>query len=291
MKGKFLLALAAGAMSAAFAQQATAQPECTIGTTDYVAIQDAVDDENCRTIIVPAGTYMENVIIDRDVTIRGAGPQRTKVDAGGAYVSVFNIRGLNLAPSGTPCIVPGVVVNLEGMTITGGKGPPSDSAQRNGGGIQTSPGVDLVVKNCIVTGNSALQYGGGISVANGRLTVIDSVISFNTAYVTTTPPADYFGGGGGIRVTGCPSYLAIMDSVIEGNRSYAFGGGILSTVFPSNAVTYGQGRLILKDVDIKRNAADESGGGVFYDGIVFTTSDAKVKHNVPNDVQDGPPAP
>jgi hypothetical protein len=289
MKGKFLLALAAGAMSAAFAQQAAAQPECTIGTTDYMTIQDAVDDEECQTIIVPAGTYYENAIINRDVTIRGAGPNRTKVDAGGADVSVFNIRGLNLAP-GAPCVVPGVVVNLEGMTITGGKGPPSEIAQRNGGGIQTSPGVDLVVKNCIVTGNSAAQYGGGISVANGRLTVIDSVISFNTAYVTTPPPVGYFGGGGGIRVTGCPSYLAIMDSVIEGNTSYAFGGGILSTVLSGN-LTYGQGRLILKDVDIKRNAADEAGGGVFYDGVVFTTSDTKVKINVPDDVQDGPPAP
>lgn len=291
MKGKLLLALTAGAMSALFAQQAAAQPECTIGTTGYTTIQNAVDDEECRTIILPAGTYMENVIIDRDVTIRGAGPQRTKVDAGGAYVSVFRIEGLNLALGlGAPCVVPGVVVNLEGMTITGGKGPPSDSLQRNGGGIGASPGVDLVVKNCIVTGNSAAQYGGGISVPNGRLTVIDSVISFNTAYVNTTPPLGYFGGGGGIRVTGCPSDLAIMDSVIEGNTSYAFGGGILSTVM-SNAVTYGQGRLILKDVDIKRNAADEAGGGVFYDGVVFTTSDAKVKHNVPDDVQDGPPAP
>ena len=282
MKCKLLLALAAGAMSAVFAQQAAAQPECMVGTAGYLTIQNAVDDEECRMITVPAGTFLENVYIDRSVTIRGAGPKLTTVDGSGLDDSVFLIGGT----FASACASPNVYVTLEGMTITGGKGPPEGGLHRNGGGISASPFVDLVVKDCVVTGNSTYRYGGGISVANGRLTVMDSVISLNTAYVTDSPQG-YLGGGGGVRVQGCPSDLTVVNSIIEKNVSRHLGGGILSVASPD------RGRLILKDSDIRRNEAwaTNGGGGVFFDGVVVTWSNTKVKDNVPNDVQDGPPAP
>jgi hypothetical protein len=282
MKCKLLLALAAGAMSAVFAQQAAAQPECAVGTTGYTTIQEAVDDPECRTITVPAGTFAENVLIDRSVTIRGAGPKRTTVDGSGFHDPVFLIAGTFVSV----CASPNVFVTLEGMTITGGKGPESGT-NRNGGGISASPFVDLVVKDCVVTGNSTYRYGGGISVANGRLTVMDSVISLNTAYVTESPEG-YLGGGGGIRVQGCPADLTVVNSIIEKNVSRHQGGGILSVASQPD-----RGRLILKDSDIRRNEAwaANGGGGVFFDGVAVTWSDTKVKDNVPNDVQDGPPAP
>ena len=281
MKYKLLLALAAGAMSAVFAQQVAAQPECTVGTTGYMTIQDAVDDVACRTIAVPAGTYIENVLINRSVTIRGAGPKLTQVDGSGEYDSVFLIASTPPSACAT-----GRFVTLEGMTITGGKGPPEGQPFRNGGGISASPGVDLVVNNCVVTGNSTYGNGGGISVANGRLTVIDSVISHNTAFAIS--PSGEYSGGGGIRIAGCPSDLTVVNSVIEQNVSDYRGGGILSV-----AGTPDRGRLIMKGSDIRRNAASaiSGGGGVFFDGVVVTWSDSKVKDNVPNDVQDGIPAP
>lgn len=280
MKCKFFLALAAGAMSAAFAQQAAAQPECTVGATDYPTIQDAVDDEACQTIAVPAGTYIENLIIDRSVTIRGAGPKLTTVDGSGHYDTVFLIGSPPLPSS---CVT-NRFVTLEGMTITGGQGPPA--GYRNGGGISVSPGVDLVVNNCVVSGNSTYGNGGGISVAHGRLTVIDSVISRNTAYAISASGA--YSGGGGLRIAGCPSDLTVMNSVIEQNMSDYRGGGILSVAGAPD-----RGRLIVKDSTIRSNgaAAPSGGGGAFLDGVVVTWSESKVKDNVPNDVQVGIPAP
>lgn len=283
MKCRLLLALAAGAMSAVFAQQAAAQPECTVGTTGYMymTIQDAVDDDACRTIIVPAGTYIENVIIDRSVTIRGAGPRLTTVDGSGDVNAVFVIEQSTTGSCSTVRFV-----TLEGMTITGGQGPPLGSTYRNGGGVAGNSGVDLVVNNCVVTGNSTYGNGGGISVAHGRLTVIDSVISRNRA-LGLGLTGEYIGGGG-LRVAGCPSELTVVNSVIEQNVSDYRGGGILSM-----AGTSDRGRLIVIDSDIRRNvaAAPSGGGGVFFDKAVVTWSDAKVKHNEPNDVQDGPPPP
>jgi predicted outer membrane repeat protein len=247
-----------------------------------MTIRNAVDDAECRTIIVPAGTFLENLGINRSVTIRGAGPKLTTVDGSGEEDSVIVIGGTYVSPCGSP----NVFVTLEGMTITGGKGPPAEEAHRNGGGIGAGPFVDVVVNDCVVTGNSAYGNGGGISVAQGRLTVIDSVISRNRAFGLGLT-GEYIGGGG-VRVAGCPSELIVVNSVIEQNVSDYRGGGILSM-----ASTLDRGRLIVKDSDIRRNEAlaTNGGGGVFFDGVLVTWSDSKVKHNEPNDVQDGPPAP
>ena len=216
--------------SASLAQEPGTGVDCMVGVAAYPTIQSAVDAPACMTIRVPAGTFRENVIIGRSVTVRGAGPERTTVDASGKLAPVFAIS----SPPGVRqlCDPPVFIVTLAGMTITGGTGPGATFLQRNGGGISASPGVKLTVENSIVTGNSAYTNGGGISLVMGRLTVVDSVITRNTAYANpqNNPPSPNYIGGGGLRIAGCPSVLIVKNGVIKDNVSFGYGGGILVNV-------------------------------------------------------------
>ncbi|MCB0183694.1 MAG: hypothetical protein KDE31_05490, partial [Caldilineaceae bacterium] len=53
---------------------------CTVPSVNYSTIQAAVDDINCTTIELAAGTYTEAIVIKRDLTLRGAGNEQTILD-------------------------------------------------------------------------------------------------------------------------------------------------------------------------------------------------------------------
>lgn len=273
------------APGAALAKKPGIQADCVVGSGTYPTIQSAIDDADCGTIAVPAGTFLESVTIGRNLTLRGAGPHHSTIDGSANLASTVRVVG---AWAG-PC-VPAVAVTIEGMTITGGTGPapcdPPLPCQRNGGGIGASPGADLTVKNCIVTGNSAAWSGGGISVPGGRLTVVDSVITRNTAFADPAAPSQY-DGGGGIRIAGCPAALVVRDSVIRFNVSYGLGGGILAFGVPSPQPA---GTVVVENSDIRHNTATAAngGGGIFYDYATLTVTDSKIRHNTPDDVRAGP---
>src|SRR3954453_5308041 len=69
-----------------------AGPSCTVGASgaSYISIQAAVDDTNCATINIAAGTYTENITISRSVALQGAGAASTLLD-GGQSGRVLNI--------------------------------------------------------------------------------------------------------------------------------------------------------------------------------------------------------
>jgi len=264
--------------------------DCVVGV-DYSSIQSAVADAECPTISVPAGTFYENVIINRSVTIRGAGRHRTTVSGSSNPAPVFSVAPPPQSYPGS-CAEPVVAVTVEGMTITGGTGPfcPAEAPfckNRNGGGISASPGTALTVKNCIVAGNSTYESGGGISVVLGRLKVMDSVISRNTAFANLRPNAQQVGGGG-LRIAGCPNILVVTNTVIEDNLSYGRGGGILSFTTPVAGQPWGT--LVVERSEIKHNTATAAngGGGIYYDHVDSTLIDGKVKNNYPNDLEQVP---
>jgi parallel beta-helix repeat protein len=75
---------------------------------DYFAIQEAIDaaeTEDSHTILVEAGTYMENVDVYKQLTIIGAGASVTTVQAVTTTADVFKARADN--------------VTINGFTITG----------------------------------------------------------------------------------------------------------------------------------------------------------------------------
>jgi hypothetical protein len=234
--------------------------ECTVGQ-GYASIQSAVDDAQCSPIQVPAGSYAEAVVIDRDLSIVGAGADVTVVDARGVGSVFF--------------IVQGVKVSLSGLTITGGSGSELFADGRIlGGGIAN--GGTLSLTDSVIRDNSA-NTGGGIYTYYGDLTVVNSTISENKA-----------DAGGGI----CAYYgkMTVSNSVINDNEASLHAGALYNegarvlvewtTMHANHAGMLGgaildlRGRLIVDRSTISANHAGMSGGAIDSEGdkVLFRNS-------------------
>ena len=179
--------------------------------------------------ITPGGFEDGNLNGDFDitdgVTIQGAGVGKTFVD-GQQFDRVFDIRGA--APSS-------IRVVLQGLTVRNG------FVIGDGGGIRVG-NADLVVRDCVVSGNRAFLTGGGISNAaapgTGNVAIIRTTVVRNSSN----------SNGGGINVTGS-STLTLKDSTVRRNIAVSAGGGIQastanvtnSTVSGNNAGGFGGG--------------------------------------------------
>jgi hypothetical protein len=223
-------------------------------------IQGAVNAaQSSDTINVAAGTYKENVVIDKSLTVKGAGCFDTKVD-GNKLGSVFKIGTVNS----------NVDVILSGLGITGGSGSLVGS-YTYGGGIYNKGRA--TIKNCIIFANSA-TFGGGIYNA-GTATVSSSTISGNSAIFGD-------GDGGGIDNYGTAT---VSSSTISGNSAGHYGGGIFtygkatitgSTISGNSAGHYGSGiftagTATITGSTISGNSAGYCGGGIFTDGTATIT--------------------
>ena len=93
------------------------------------------------TINVAKGTYLENIIIEKSLTLKGAGPGKSVIDGKGSG-SVATTGISNKAAR----------VSLSGFTIQNGKA-------ENGGGIYNMG--TLTLTGSTVAWNSAGKYGGG----------------------------------------------------------------------------------------------------------------------------------
>lgn len=151
-------------------------------------------------------TLTGELLIDRDITINGAGANLLTINANNTG-RVFRITGGN--------------VNLSGMTITGGNG----AGDGNGGGI-ANVGGNLTLTNSVVTGNTAPNLGGGI-YSTSALTISGSTVSGNTANNASGA------SGGGIHSTGS---LLIVNSTVSGN-SVPNGAGNGGGIFVANTTS------------------------------------------------------
>ena len=262
------------------ANKAVAAPPdvCPSGCT-YTTIQDAVDNAMpFDTINVSAGTYPENVVINKSLTVQGADASSTIVD-GTDSESVFIIEG-------------SVAVTLTNMTITNGR-----VASSWGGGIAIERG-DVTLDSVIVSNNFA-SSGGGISSSGGKLTIFNSQIMNNIAGDLTTA------SGGGIDVNNfhAPAQVVIINSIIVSNTASSFnggnaiGGGIassassllienstingnssssgVSTGSAGGIFIYGSGGSISETIVI-RNSTISGNSAVFAGGGIYVTNEAKV---------------
>jgi CSLREA domain-containing protein len=108
-------------------------------------------------------------------------------------------------------------VRLEGLTVTGGR--------YCCGAAFWILGADVVLDQCWITGNEGTVDSGGIEFGPGRLEIVNSTISGNTALRR----------GGAIQRTSfgstAPAFLIIRNSTISGNSAReggaisSFGGG------------------------------------------------------------------
>src|SRR5437763_6661735 len=203
-----LLALPAAASASQVTKQAdTDDTHCDSDCSLREAIKyGPVND----VINVPAGTYhldmsKGQLVIDHALTISGAGPNATIVNADGKH-RVFKI------PS------PGATgpVTLRSLQVTGGNG----EGEGSGGGILAYSGHLLTLDHVRVTGNSAnytdgadatlTQVGGGGMAAFGALTVTDSTIDHN-AINDVAPAGMSRTGGAGMSVFTGPLSITRTD--------------------------------------------------------------------------------
>jgi len=232
--------------------QADMSVVCPMGCK-YSSIQAAIDTAiPGDTITVAAGTYVENVHIDKSLTIIGAGEDKTIVN-GNQAGSVFTIE-------------PYIDVTISGMTIQNGNAS-------FGGGILN--GGNLRISDCTITRNKALHQGCGFYISRGRTEISGCTISENTPAsdsITASGGGIYClytanmvindrcsiklnhasGGAGGIA---CQGYTEILDSTIYGNTADGSAGGIDAS-----------GHLTMKRCNISMNSAAGNGGGLFIIG-------------------------
>lgn len=231
------------------------------------SIQKAIDAicTGC-TIMLNEGVYRQNVKIDKPVNLVGAGIGKTFVD-GNNNGPVFTIGKTN----------PNIDVRISGMVIRGG-------SSRLGGGINNSG--RLTVEDSRITGNDAINGGGGIYNEDGIVTVSDSSITGNSAQwgsgilgykgkmtlnrdsITENSATS---GGGGIHVV--DEVLTINKCVITGNRA-ELGAGIINDR---------RSELTLIDVTIQGNIARTVGGGMWTNATMYFKG-GEIDENQPDNV-------
>lgn len=200
-------------------------------------IQDAVDLAPSGTrVIVADGVYAEGgkrythyqttnrVMINKDIVVESVN--------GAASTTILGAEAIGggCGTGAVRCVFMRYGT-LRGFTLTNGHTFATShpgTYDDNGGGvgyvyIHPAP----VVTDCIITGNNAFGYGGGVS----GCTVSNSVIRGNTAQL----------GGGGVNATA-------WNCLIAGNSTAGSGGGMYNGY--------------AKNCTIVENSATNSGGGV-----------------------------
>jgi hypothetical protein len=221
---------------------------------------DKANNNNLKdaVIILPAGTYYLTGIREEDnnaggdldinsnITIQGAGADSTIID-GSRSDRVFHIS------SGR--------VFLSGVTIRHGEA-------NWGGGIRVDGGT-FAVRNCIITGNAAVNRenqetgGGGIYVQDAKAIISNCTITNNVG----NSAAAVKGGGIGITHTKIPKRVDTRNCLIEGNiantnnQGLGWGGGVyLSANSPECEV------ILFNNICRNNNASSEGegdGGGLY----------------------------
>ena len=248
---------------------------CSLGC-DFTTIQSGINGSLAGdTLDLDAQGFAEQIIVDKDLTLKGAGQNLTSIYYGGDSVITIiagvtaTIRDLEIY--GGMALEGGGIRNSGTLTVIGAL-IRDNFAIYEGGGIWTEG--DLVLKQTTIRDNAVdmlfqLSSGGGgiyVKHASGDVMIKNSTISWNVAC-----------NGGGILNDG-NNDITILRSTIEGNEAgpgmmtcpgflFAHGGGIL------NIGTLG-GLTKIRKSTISGNSAAQSGGGIanLYDTTMTITN-------------------
>jgi len=245
----------------------------------------AIAQEN-DTIRVAVGTYNENVLISRTVTLQGG----WSLDFSVRNINVFSSTIHPLVISQSVVAIEGqsadptaVMPTLDGFVISGGQ---AHLASNHGGGLRIRDSNALVISNTIQDNTSFLlgggvwvqrgapilqgnhimnnqtfglgqeAYGGGVQLESTQATLLDNLIAGNVISAT-----EAYGGGLEISSTGTGQVTLMRNQFISNtalidSSDSGFGGGI--------AVRSGQMRL--EDSSLISNTAATNGGGLYLGG-------------------------
>lgn len=245
----------------------------------HTTIQAAVDAATAGMVVgIGRGTYEENVVVAKSLTLRGSGASVTTIDGG------FN---------GPVVLVEGASqVRIEGLTLTRGEGVVSETGDvtlyrdivtlnsgRRSGGVYS--GGDLVVEETTIVGNISLASGGGIHAAGGSVVVRGSTVTGNRSALD----------GGGLFARGA---WTVERSTFSGNEGRYGGaiaalgdGAVQAGTITANRASYGGG-LYVNDAEatmtggeLTRNEGDVGGGAYCAGQLTFTNT--AIEENVASD--------
>ncbi|GAB4527798.1 MAG: hypothetical protein OHK0046_45940 [Anaerolineae bacterium] len=171
--------------------------------------------QNSDVLQIAAGTYLENISIDKDVTLQGEGATQTIIDGqnGGRVITV--LRGSEL--------------QLSGVTITNG------SAQT--GGLIYTEDSTLTITDVVLQNGAASGNGGAIATQGGTINLVRVFLHSNTASI----------GGGIFTESGT---VSIDSTTFANNTALTQGGGLVTragsvtavnSTFSANSATAGGG--------------------------------------------------
>ena len=267
MKLRLVLLLSASlvTLSLATAPHAAAVT-CTV-PTQFLTIQAAIANPPCTLITVKAGTYIGPITIDRDLTLRGAGPKsiitpgaalvapkaiiRVTGAATNAIIEKFTIKG----PGDGPCdsLEYGVFVDgdasatIRNNVFTAIRDEPLGGCQ-NGNAIQVGRNALGTTGHAVITGNDIDDYQKtGIAVDNnGSSATITSNVVTGSGF-RTGPLAAQNGILVARNADATVSKNTVTDNMYDPN--VAASGGIL--LFDAgNIVTVSSNTLTRNDVGV-----------------------------------------
>lgn len=301
--------VAAALLAATPALPALAGGGTSITLSPANSIQAAVNSGLYSEIVLSPGVY--NQVVDfngEPITIRSTDPDDP------AVVAATVIDGSDL---GTSVLIfddfEDNDTRVVGVTITGGEAFGSSPDDR-GGGIRCFPGSPTIDR-CVIEGNAASGFGGGIYLGGGEdvppqfldLTIRDNVadqgggayINGSVAFVRPRFILNQATGsrGGGLRHQS--GFVTITDGLFDGNSSTTFGGGIygnasrftiLRTTFIENLSERGGGTYVdvnggeqrIESCLFIRNEATLTGGAVYVRSPALVVASTFVGNVSPN---------
>ncbi|MBX7106697.1 MAG: right-handed parallel beta-helix repeat-containing protein, partial [Gemmataceae bacterium] len=174
-------------------------------------------------------TLTSEIAVSGSVSINGTGADRLALKGSGA-TRAFNVSGAG-----------NIVVNFAGLTLTGFA--PSAGT---GGAVQVADEY-VTFDGVAVRGNTSPFQGGGVgfTATGGKLTVLNSEVSGNTAA----------GDGGGLY-TANTNQVVIRNSTLSGNSAGGRGGAFCALNWSASS------SFSLQNTTVTANTAVGNGGGI-----------------------------
>lgn len=263
---------------------------------DYSTIQEGLNvATEGDTVLVAAGTYYENLLWPETngISLIGSGEDSSILDGGGTS-SVIRIDTYSTTIDNTTQII--------GFTIQNGYAH-GEQRLRFGGGIYMMS-ADTVLRDLIITNNSAI-FGGGVYCFNYSHATIENVIISNNSAVE-------YGAGLGCKFTSNPTLFNVVitnNEVESGNGGGIYAGDesspfISHTLVANNSAINGGGIFfekydcVLLNSTIVNNYASDVGGGVYSNTTANHVDNCIIWDNSPDqlhfnaliiytDIQDG----
>jgi len=232
----------------------------------YISIQAAINSAKANDVIqVGPGTFFENIVISKSLTILGPGEDDTVIDGafkGAVITDVFGAVALSvIGVTVTHGSQGGIVVATNNFILKN-----SIVASNFGPGVLLSSVMNTTISGSIITHNenrsgsvtlngvSVGANGGGISTA-GDLGLDAHITIENTSIVRNTGPV-----GGGIFADENENFLVSGSTIADNTAKIGGGGGVYVTTRSDK--TAPGGSLNLDSSTVENNHANTDGGGI-----------------------------